>query len=172
MKKELTIKQKKNRFRAAQIASLAGEYVAPVVPMVTMMLINREKWFPNQQAGTRVGIGGGLSILFGLVGTFIITRLDNSNKKVQRYVTALLVYVIFLIILICLRDLLNQIIEIMLFELIGIASGCGLDITRQVFQGKADDALDTIKQATKGLDKEQAAKEIVEEKKKIKVRIK
>ena len=170
MKKELTIKEQKNRYRKFQFLSWIGEFAVVPIPFVTLMIVNRDKWFPNPEVGTRVGIGGGLAIGLMLLATFLVTRDKQSKNK--GYISIMLSWALVAVIATLIRDILDELVYIMWFGMIGIGAGFGLDLSRQHFKKKADQKLASINKAKEELDKENAKEQIMEENQKVKVRIK
>ena len=89
-KKELTIKQKKNKYKRNQILCNIGEYAVLPIPFVVMSIVNREEWFPNAEAGWKVGLGGALAIALMMFATFLVTKKRENTEMTDGYVSLML----------------------------------------------------------------------------------
>ena len=61
MKKQLTPKQKQNKYRALQYTTFVGEFVSIFTPFIIMGVVNAQEWFYNEE-GWKVGLGGTLAL--------------------------------------------------------------------------------------------------------------
>lgn len=143
-KKVLTIAQKKNRYRALQYTTLCGEYVAIASPFVVMSIVNKDEWFPKEN-GWKTGLGFTLAcLLFFIIVTSITFESEKLKGKKGKYIKLLIGCVIAGFIFYLLRDIMNEIGNILFIASLGIASALGLDIFSSDFQAKADLYKDTI----------------------------
>ena len=169
--KNLTIQQKKQRYRRAEIASLIGEYAVVPIPFLIMAIINRDKWFPNAEIGTKVGIGGGLAIGLMLFAIFLITKnkqQESENKVETGYIVLMLGWALLSVICTLIANIMDQMATIMWVGLSGIAAGFGLDVTRKVMRKKylkEKDYLDTA-------ERNEMIQQASEERKTIKIKVK
>lgn len=168
-KKELTIKQQKNKYRKYQILANIGEYTVLPIPFCALMIVNRNEWFTQNPEGWKIGIGGTLALLLMAFATFLVTKQQEKDSKLtDGYVSLMLGWLMGCIIFTLISDIANQIANIMWVGFSGIGAAFGLDITRKVMKQKADKYKTTIESAQLELDKQQAMEEI----KTVKVRIK
>ena len=166
---EMTIKQKKNKYRKAQILCNIGEYTVLPIPFSVMAIVNREEWFPNPEMGWKIGIGGTLALILLTMATFLVTKQQEKDSKLtDGYVSLMLGWLMGCMIFTLIADIANQIANIMWVGFSGIATAFGLDIARKSFKKKADKLKTDIEAAESELNKQQAMEEIET----IKVRIK
>lgn len=171
-KKELTLKQQRNRYRNLKNASRVGEIAVIPVPFIVMAIVNRNEWFPNPDAGWRVGIGGGLAIGLMLLATLLVSRQKEKKSEItDGYVTILLGWALGAAIATLVRDIADQIANIMWVGMSGIAAGFGLDLSRKKLLKKEERCRIAIESAQAELDKERAREELQKEKT-VKVKIK
>ena len=174
--KELTIKQKRNKYRKYKRLANLGEYAVLPIPFAALAIANRETWFPDPNTGWQVGIGGTLAfILLGFI-TMIITENQKKESKVDTgYISLIIGYVLAAVIITLIRNILNELLIIMWVGLSGLVAGLGLDITRRHFKKKQNEEQQILDVAKRNLAVEQATQETIqerEEKKKVKIRIK
>ena len=166
---EMTIKQKKNKYRKAQILCNVGEYAVLPVPFSIMAIVNREEWFPNSEAGWKIGIAGTLALVLLTLATFLVTKQQEKDSKLtDGYVSLMLGWLMGCIIFTLIADIANQIANIMWVGFTGIATAFGLDVARRSFKRKADKLKNDMDAAQSELNKQQAMEEI----KIVKVKIK
>ena len=79
-KKELTIKQKRNRYRTAQYSLIAGEYVSALTPYGVMAIVNREEWFVYNPDSWKVGLGGTIGLTLVALAMFLLTKRRDNEK--------------------------------------------------------------------------------------------
>ena len=159
-KKQLTTTQKKNKYRALQYTTLGGEYVAIATPFGVMSIVNKDTWFP-QDTGWKTGLGFTLACtLLFLIVSSISFETEKLNNRKGKYVKLLIGIVLSAFIFILLRDIMNEIANILWFAALGIASALGLEIFSAEFKAKADFYKDAISEARKGQAVEQAKEEI------------
>ena len=159
-KKPLTLKQKQNRCRALQYTTLGGEYVAIATPFIIMSVVNREEWF-NVESGWKTAIGFTLAcLLFSIIVTSITFESEKLNNRKGKYIKLLIGCVTAAFIFMLLRDIMNEIANILWFASLGIACALGLDMTSADFKAKADLYKNTLTEGKKEMLKEQAKEEI------------
>ena len=162
-KKKLTLIQKKNKCRALQYTTLGSEYVAIASPFVVMSIANKDKWFP-QDTGWKTGIGFTLAcLLFFIIVTSITFDKDKLNNRKGKYVKLLIGCIIAAFIFMLLRDIMNEIANILLVASMGIACALGLDISSANFKAKADTYGEIIRKGKQKVLQEEVEREIKEE---------
>lgn len=160
MKKELTVKQKKNKYRTWQYVSRVGEFVVIPIPYAVLAIVNRNEWFA-QADGWKIGLGGTLAIALMTIATFLVTKQkEEESKLTDGYITLILGWIATAFIFTLLADIMNQIANIMWFGAIGLAGAFGLDLTSKAMKKKADHYKTALETAQTELDKEQAIEEI------------
>lgn len=156
--KKKTVAQLNKKYRALQYTTLAGEYVAIVTPFVIMSIVNREEWFP-EETGWKTGFGFTLAcLLLSIIVTSITFESEKLNNRKGKYIKLLIGCVIAAFIFYLLRDIMNEIGNILLFASMGIAAALGLDISSANFKATADMYKDSIRKG-----KEEVLKNRVEE---------
>ena len=165
-KKQLTIKQKKNRYRVAQYSLQAGEYLAVVTPYAVMAGLNWNEWFPTPEVSAKVGLGGSLGLALMTLSVALITKKKEDDKVTNGMVTLLLVWYAVAFIFMLLANINMEIYKLMMWGGLGIAGALGLDIGSKAVAKKADKLKEAEEEAEKQINTEQAKEEI------IKVRIK
>jgi hypothetical protein len=169
---ELTTKQRIKRYRNGKFAAWAGEFVAIPTPFVVMAIINRNEWFPNAETGTRVGIGGGIAIGLMLFALFLVTK-EQKKEIGTGYVTIMLGWAMLAAVATLVREIADQIANIMWIGMSGIAAGFGLDITRKQLLKREKREREILKTAQDQRDVARTNEEIAqEEKKTVKIKIK
>lgn len=171
-KKELTTKQKKNKYRVLQYVSRVSEFVVIPIPYAVLAIVNRDEWFA-QADGWKIGLGGSLAIALMLIATLLVTKQkEEGSKLTDGYVTLILGWLSAAFVFTLLADIMNQIANIMWFGAIGLAAAFGLDLTSKTMRKKADHYKVVIEEANKQLDSEQAVEEVKQEREAKKVKIK
>lgn len=128
-KKELTTIQKQKRYRVIEKTTFYSEFLAICMPYLVMCGINFDEWFRTTE-GWKVGLGGGLAIIFMCITILSIKNTEKENKsRVRSYIQLLLKWLAFAFIFFLLADIIDQIATIMFFGALGIAGALGLDIT-------------------------------------------
>ena len=159
-KKQLTISQKKKKYRTLQYITLGSEYVAIATPFAIMSIVNREDWFP-EETGWRTGFGFTLAcLLLSLIVASITFDSEKLNNRKGKYIKLLIGCLISSFIFFLLRDIMNEIGNILLFASMGIAFALGLDISSADFKAKADTYGEIIRDGKKEVLKKEYEKEI------------
>ena len=136
--KKKTASQLNKKYRALQYTTLAGEYVAITTPFVIMGVVNRDEWFPPE-TGWKTGFGFTLAcLLLSIIITSITFDSEKLNNRKGKYIKLLIGCVISAIIFYLLRDIMNEIGNILIFASMGIAGALGLDISSAEFKSRAD----------------------------------
>ena len=159
-KKQLTIKQKKNKYRALQWLAFGGEFLAVSSPYIAMGAVNYNDWFVYNPEGWKIGLGGSIAIsLMGIVIAIIAFKKENE-KFTDGYIALILTWLVVATCLHLLADIIYQISTIMYYGAIGLAGAFGLDLTSKTMQKKANSYLEALTEANKDLNREQAKEEI------------
>ena len=89
-KKQLTIKQQRNRYRWASRGLTAGEYVSALIPYGIMAIVNRDEWFVYNPNAWQVGLGGAIGLCLVALSMFLLTK-KKDNEKLTNGMVALLI---------------------------------------------------------------------------------
>ena len=165
-KKQLTIKQQKNKNRATQYALFASEFVAIPVPFAIMAVINREEWFLNNPNGWQIGLGGGIAIALMSIMALLVSAKKENQELTGRYVALIIGWYAFAFVAMLLSEIMYEIYKIMMIGGTGMLAAFGLDQGSKYFKKQADKNKEQLTEAEKQLGVEQAKEEM------IKVRIK
>lgn len=166
MKKQLTLKQKKNRERAAQYGLFAGQFAILPVPFAAMAVANADEWFVNNPNGWKIGLGGGIAIALMAIMTFLVSKRKENAELTSGYVSLLIGWYAFAFVAMLMSEIMYEIYKVMMIGGTGMLAAFGLDQGSKYFKKKADKHKAAIEEAEKDLDKEQAKEEM------IKVRVK
>ena len=163
-KKQLTIVQKKNRYRTFQYLTFGGEYLSIATPFVAMSIINKDTWFHHEN-GWKTGIGFVLAcLLFSIIVTSITFESEKLNNRKGKYIKVLIGTILSAFIFVLLSDIMSEIANILFAASFGIATALGLDITSADFKAKADTYGNVLREAKEDKLKEQAKNELVDDK--------
>ena len=158
-KKQLTAKQKQQKYRALQYTTFASEFLAILTPFIVMAIVNREEWFYNEE-GWKVGLGGSLALALMGIAVFLVTKKKEDEKITGGYITLIVGWFAIAFIFMLLADIMSQITTIMMFGGIGLLTAFGLDIASKDFKLKADAYKETIQKAKQNIIKEDVEKEL------------
>lgn len=165
-KKQLTIKQKLNRERAAQYTLFAGQFAVLPVPFAIMAAVNADEWFVTNPEGWKIGLGGAIAIaLMGIIMFIVSAKKENENLT-GGYVALLVGWYAFAFVAMLLEKIMHEIYVIMMIGGSGMLAAFGLDQGSKVFKKKADKHKKQLEKAEEDLGVEQAKEEM------IKVRVK
>jgi len=165
-KKELTVVQTKNRYRAFQYLCHGGEYLSILTPYIIMGSINFDEWFVQNPEGWKVGLGGSLALALLGIATFFVSKNKEDKKTTDGYIALIVGWFAVAFILMLLASVINEMATIMFYGGIGLAGAFGLDMVSKDFKKKADMYKLAIEEA-KGKDiQEKFKKELVEKAKK------
>ena len=164
--KELTLTQKKNRYRALQYTTFVGEFLSVLTPFIIMGAANADEWF-YQEEGWKVGLGGALALALMGIAVFMVAKKkeneqkNNENEKISfGYIVLIIGWFALTFIFMLLASINEQITTIMLFGGFGLLGAFGLDITSKEFKSKADRLKANIEKAKDKVQEEEAKKEI------------
>ncbi len=158
MKKQLTPKQKQNKYRALQYTTFVGEFVSIFTPFIIMGAVNAQEWFYNEE-GWKVGLGGTLALALLGIATFLVTKKKEDNSITNGFITLIVGWFAVAFIFMLLANIMEQITTIMFFGGIGLLGAAGLDITSKEFKKKADLYKDAILKGKQDVIKEEVANE-------------
>ena len=161
MKKQLTMKQKLNRERAAQYSLFAGQFAVLPVPFTAMAIANREEWFIQNPEGWKIGLGGGIAIALMAIMMFLISAKKENKELTGGYVALIVGWYAFAFVSMLLSEIMYEIYKVMMIGGTGMLAAFGLDQGSKYFKKQADKHKDAIIEAEKDLDKEQAKEEMV-----------
>jgi len=164
-KKPLTIKQKKNKYRAIQYGLTASEYVSVATPFAIMAGVNHQEWFINNPEPWKLGLGGALGLLLMSLAVLLVTKKKENKELTNGYIALIIGWYAVAFIFLLLARVMNEIYTIMFFGGFGLLGAFGLDLGSKSFEKKADKLKAAIENANAELDKEQAKEELVETKK-------
>ena len=169
-KKQLTTKQKKNRYRAIQYGTFGGEFVSILAPFVALGIANYDTWFANEE-GWKVGLGGTLALALHGIAVLLVSKKKEDEKITSGYITLIVGWFAVAFIFLLLANIMDQIATIMFFGGIGLLGAFGLDMTSKEFKKKADLYKEAIAKVNGENLEEQIRKEIEEEVKNEKVAV-
>ena len=172
-KKPLTIKQKRNKCRAIQYSTFAGQYAAIVTPYAALTAINWDRWFMSNAEGWKIGLGGSIAIVLVSVAVFLVSKNKENDAKTSGYIALILGWLLVGFIFKLMAQIMLEIADIMFITSTGLIGAFGLDQASKAAKKKADRHQKSLIDANEELDKEQAREEIEKEReKKVKVVIK
>ena len=159
-KKQQTLTQKKNKYRALQYTTFIGEFISIMTPFIVLGCVNAQEWFYSED-GWKVGLGGTLALALLGIAVFLVTKQkeDTNNKITGGYVTLIVGWFAVTFIFILLADIMDQIATIMIFGGLGLLGAFGLDMTSKSFKLKADKYKETIDKGKEQMLQEQFVKE-------------
>lgn len=160
-KKELTIKQQKNRYRAIQYSMYATQYVALTAPYAALMAVNWDKWFMTNPESWKVGLGGTIALALMSLAVFLVTNMKKQNKEVNGYVALIVGWFAAGFIFKLLGMIMLEIADIMFITGSGLIAAFGLDVGSQSAKKKADKKKQAMVDAEAEIDKEQAKAEMI-----------
>lgn len=166
-KKELTIKQRKRKYKIAQKSLQVSEYVSAFLPFCVMAIVNRDEWFVYNPESWKIGLGGTLGLCVMGLAMFLITKKKDGNEKLTNGMIALVIgwYVVAFIFFL-LAQINMEIYKIMFYGGLGLLGALGLEIGSKKFEKKYNELDKAMELANTNLNVEQATKEIVQEKNK------
>ena len=171
-KKQLTIKQQRNRYKWASRGLVAGEYVSALLPYGIMAIVNRDEWFVYNPNAWQVGLGGAIGITLVALVLFLLTKKRDNANLTNGMIALLIGWYAVTFVFFLLAQINMEIYKIMAYGGLGLMVAVGLDIGSKNFDKKANNLSKAMEQANTNLQTEQATKEILEqEKKKKKVAI-
>lgn len=159
-KKQLTIKQKKNKYRTLQWLTFGGEFLAVASPYIAMGAVNFNDWFVYNPEGWKIGLGGSMAIALMGIAIALIAFKKENEKLTDGYIALILTWLVVATCLHLLADIIYQISTIMYYGAIGLAGAFGLDLTSKQMQKKANTYLEALNEANKEINREQAKEEI------------
>ncbi len=164
MKKQLTMKQKLNRERAAQYSLFAGQFAVLPVPFAAMAIANREEWFVQNPDGWKIGLGGGIAVALMAIMMFLVSAKKENKELTGGYVALIIGWYAFAFVSMLLSEIMYEIYKVMMIGGSGMLAAFGLDTASKAYKKKADKHKSAMLEAEKQIDTEQAKQEIVEEK--------
>lgn len=162
-KKELTIKQRYKRYKAAQYGLVAGEYVSAALPYSIMAIVNREEWFVMNPEPWRVGLGGAIGLTLLALAMFLITKKKENTKLTDGMIALVIGWYAITFVFFLLAQINMEIYKIMAYGGFGLLGALGLEIGSKNFDRKATDLKKAMTNAQENLNTEQATKEILEQ---------
>lgn len=172
MEKELTIKQKYIRCKAAKYGLIASEYVSAITPYGIMAIVNRNEWFIANPQSWKVGLGGAIAMILVALATFLIT-LKKENKEITNgFIALVLGWYAVTFVFYLLANINMEIYKIMAIGGLGLVGALGLDYGAKHFDKKASAYKLAMTNAQNNLNTEQATQEVLKQEQKRKVKIK
>ena len=168
MKKELTPKQIKKKYKRIGIACFVGEFFAIAAPFIGVGLANYREYFVEYD-GTKMSLAAALSFITMGVAIWLVSKRKFENS----FVALIIGWVVVDGILFLLGKVINDLAFIMLYGLIGLLGAYGLDIASKAAGKKADKYSEAMELAEKEMIAEAHKAEVVSEKaRKYKVKVK
>ena len=166
-KKNKTIKQQKNKERAAQYALFASEFAVIPIPFAIMAAVNWNEWFAYNPGGWKIGLGGTIAIALMSLAALMVSSMKEDKRITGGFVAIVMVWYTLAFIALLLSEILAEIYKIMFIGGSGLLAAFGLDLGSKQMKKKADLHKSAIVEAQKELNKEQAKEEIISQEKKI-----
>ena len=157
--KKKTANQLKNKNRALQYSTFAGEFVSVITPFIIMGAVNYEDWFVSEN-GWKVGLGGALALALLGIAVLLVTKKKEDDKITGGYITLAIGWYAVTFIFVLLASIMEEISTIMFFGGLGILGAFGLDMTSKNFKNKADLYQEAIKKGKENVIKEQVEEDI------------
>ena len=171
MKKQLTVKQKKNKYRGLQYTTFVGEFISILTPFIVMGAVNAQDWF-YQEEGWKVGLGGTLALALMGICVFLVTKKKEDDKITSGYITLIVGWFAVAFIFMLLSSIMEQITTIMMFGGLGLLGAFGLDMTSKNFKAKADAYKKALEKVDQETLEDKIRQEVLEEQEKKTVKIK
>ena len=174
MKKELTVVQTKNRYRAIQYTAFAGEFLSIIAPYITLGAVYFDEWFVSED-GWKVGLGGSLAMAILGLAIYLFSKKKENKEITSGYVSLILGWFACTFVIFLLSSILDQISMIMFFGGLGLCGAFGLDIVSNKYKEKANELKSIIDEVNKEETKESYRQQMLLKAKKektVKVRIK
>ena len=146
-KKQLTVKQKKNRYRVAQYSLFAGEFISILTPYIALGIANYDEWFAQNPDSWKIGLGGSLALALLGLAIFLVGKKKEDDKITGGYIALTLGWFAVAFIFMLLASIMDQIATIMFFGGLGLLGAMGLDIASKQMKKKADfykEAIDKV----------------------------
>lgn len=147
-KKQKTVKQLKNRYRAFQYSTFVGEFISILTPYIVIGAVNYEEWFTTEQ-GWKVGLGGALALALMGIAVLLVTKKKEDKSITNGFITLIIGWFAVAFVFLLLSSILEQITTIMLYGGLGLLGAFGLDMASNNFKEKANayqNAMKTVKQ--------------------------
>lgn len=158
-KKQKTVTQEKNKYRALQYTTFGSEFLSILAPYIALGIANREEWFMTQD-GWRVGLGGSLALALLGIAVLLVTKKKEDEKLTGGYITLIIGWFAVTFVFFLLQNLMEQIVTIMLYGGIGLLGAFGLDLLSKNFKEKADVYKQLIGEVKKDSLKEKVQEDI------------
>ena len=165
-KKNKTIKQQKNKERAAQYALFTSEFAVIPIPFAIMAAVNWNEWFAYNPGGWKIGLGGTIAIALMSLAALMVSSMKEDKRITGGFVAIVMVWYTLAFIALLLSEILAEIYKIMFIGGSGLLAAFGLDLGSKQMKKKADLHKSAIVEAEKELNKEQAKEEIIKDNKK------
>lgn len=149
-KKQKTVKQLKNKYRALQYSTFVGEFVSILTPFIILGIANKDEWFTTAE-GWKIGLGGALALALMGIAVLLVTNKKENKELTSGYITLIIGWFAVAFIFLLLSSILEQITTIMLYGGLGLLGAFGLDMASKNFKEKANaysNAMKTVKQKT------------------------
>lgn len=166
-KKNKTIKQQKNKERAAQYALFASEFAVIPIPFVVMAAVNWNEWFAYNPGGWKIGLGGTIAIALMSLAALMVSSMKEDKRITGGFIAIVMVWYTLAFVALLLSEILAEIYKIMFIGGSGLLAAFGLDLGSKQMKKKADLHKSAMVEAQKELNKEQAKEEIISQEKKI-----
>ena len=126
-KKQKTVVQTKNKYRAIQYSAFGGEFISILSPYIAMGIANYDTWFQTQE-GWKVGLGGTLALALMGMAIYLIGKKKEDKELTGGYISLILGWFAVAFILFMLSSIIDQIATIMFFGGLGLLGAFGLDL--------------------------------------------
>ena len=144
-KKEKTVKQTRNKYRAIQYTLFGSQFLAILAPYITLGAINYEEYFVTED-GWKVGLGASLALALLGIAVWLVTKKKEDKTKTDGYISLCLGWFAVAFIFYLLGSIINDIAMIMFCGGVGLVGALGLNYSSNVFKQKANTYTEVMKE--------------------------
>ena len=162
-KKQLTIKQQKNKLRTIQYSTFVAQFGSVVAPYGVLAAINWDKWFISNPEGWKVGVGGSIALVVVGVATFLVARGKENKELTDGYVSLILGWLLMAFALKLIGQVILEISDIMFIGATGLIGAFGLNLESKHAKKQADGKKKAMESAIEERDKEAYKEELRKE---------
>ena len=158
-KKQMTVAQKQKTYRALQYTFTGCSFISVLMPFIILGAVHFDEWFRNEN-GWKIGLGGTLAMaVVGFAFVIVTFKKEKEWKVTDGWITFIIIFLALTLAVLCIKDILDQLVTIMFCALIGLCAAFGFDMTSKSMKVKADEYLETINEVKKDNLKEKVEKE-------------
>lgn len=155
-KKQLTIKQQANRYRNIKWSCIGAEFISAITPLVTIALVNKDKYFIEVESGTKITVAMFMAMAFMGFSIWAITKKKLENTMIS----LILKLAIFAFIVSMIESILHDLAMILWMTVVGLAVAQGFEFGAEKADKLQKQKLSRIAKAEEENDIDQAREEI------------